>query len=91
MSKAYIANLRAEAEAANLRSEQAKSKADKTDKRIQCETPLTEQIEALMRSLPPTQRDRAWSMDEFMARLKGRFSTRPHPMYIGAALRQLAA
>ncbi len=28
------------------------------DSRIQCDTPLTEQIKALMRSLPPAQRNR---------------------------------
>ena len=63
MNNAYIANLRAEAEAANLRHEEAKTKSQNTDKRILCETPLTEQIEALMLSLPPAQRDRALSMD----------------------------
>ena len=89
MSKTYIAKLKADAEAANLRREQAKSKAHYSDKRLLCDIPLTDQIEALMRSLPPVQRDRPWSMDELMARLQGRYSARPHPMHVGQALRAL--
>lgn len=51
-----------------------------------CDTPLTFQIEALMRCLPPVQRDRPWSMEELVARLSGRFTARPHPMHVGQAL-----
>jgi hypothetical protein len=57
--------------------------------RIKCDVPLTEQIEALMRSLPPAQRDRPWSMDELMARLKGRYNARPSAGDIGIALRKI--
>jgi hypothetical protein len=57
--------------------------------RINCETPLTEQIEALMRSLPPAQRERPWSMDELVARLQGRYSARPSAGDIGVALRKI--
>ena len=89
MSKAYIANLRAEAGAANLRSEETKIKFRSADKRILCDIPLINQIESLMLNLPSAQRDRPWSMDEFVARLKGRYSARPHPMHIGEALRRL--
>ena len=87
--KMYVDQLKAEAEAANLRAEQAKAKSQKTDKRILCDIPLTEQITALMTSLPPAQRDRAWSMGELVARLQGRYSVRPHAMHVGIALRQL--
>ena len=86
MNKAYIANLRAEAEAAILRSEEARAQRPHADPRVLCDTPLAEQIEALMRSLPPTQRDRPWSMDEFVARLQGRYSARPHPMNLGLSV-----
>ena len=40
-------------------------------------------------SLPPVQRDRPWSMEDLVARLRGRYSTRPHPMNVGQALRTL--
>ena len=89
MSKTYIAKLKADAEAANLRAKKSKSKSQKADKRILCDIPLTKQVEVLMRSLPPAQRDRPWSMDEFINRLEGRYSARPHPMKVGQALRSL--
>lgn len=59
------------------------------DDRIHCDTSLTEQIEALMRSLQPAQRDRPWSMDELVARLQGRYNARPSAGQIGVALRRL--
>ena len=43
--------------------------------------PPTEQIEALMRRLPPTQRDRPWSMEELRLRLKGKFEEPPSYAY----------
>lgn len=57
--------------------------------RIHCDTPLTEQIEALMRSLPPAQRDRPWSMEELVARLQGRYNARPSAGEVGIALRKI--
>ena len=87
--KTYIDQLKADTEVANLRSAEAQSKIQKTDKRILCDKPLTEQIEELMLSLPPAQRDRAWSMEEMCLRLRGKFSAAPHPMNVGQALRQL--
>ena len=59
MMKRYIENLRTSSEEENLRCEEVKAKSQHADKRILCDTPLTEQIEALMLSLPPVQRDRA--------------------------------
>ena len=50
---------------------------------------LTEQIEALMRTLSPAQRNREWSMEEWLVRLQGRYSARPHTMHVGQALRAL--
>jgi hypothetical protein len=89
MNKAYIANLQATSDEANLRHEKAKARNQKIDKRILCEKPLTEQITELMASLPPAQRNRPWSMEEICLRLKGKYSERPHPMNIGQALRTL--
>lgn len=57
--------------------------------RVQCEVPLTEQINALMRSLPPAQRDRPWSVAELVVRLHGRFKARPSCGDVGLALRRL--
>jgi hypothetical protein len=89
MSKAYITNLQAASDEANLRSEEAKVKSHNTDTRVLCDTPLTDQIEALMRSLSPAQRNRPFTMDELVARLQGRYSRRPHAMQVGQALRAL--
>ena len=89
MSKAYIANLRAASDEANRQREEAKAKHKHADTRVLCDIPLTDQIEALMRSLSPAQRNRPWSMDELVARLKGRYSARPHAMNVGQALRAM--
>ena len=90
MMKRYIENLRTSSDEANLRrEEEAKAKTQDADTRVLCDKPLTDQIEALMNSLPPVQRDRPWSMDELVARLQGRCSARPHPMHVGQALRVL--
>ena len=59
------------------------------DKRVLCSTPLAQQIEALMRSLPPAQRNRPWSMGELVARLHGRFHANPCAGDVGRTLRVL--
>jgi hypothetical protein len=87
--KTYIDQLKANTEAANLRIVEAKVKSQQPNKRILCDKPLTDQITELMQSLPPAQRDRPWSMEELVARLQGKYSMSPHPMYVGQALRQL--
>lgn len=87
--KTYIDQLKVEAEAANLRREEVKGKSHNAGSRVLCDTPLTDQITALMASLPPAQRNRPWSMEELVTRLSGRFSVKPHPMNVGSALRQL--
>jgi hypothetical protein len=89
MMKRYIANLRTSSDEANFRHEEAKTQHPHADSRILCDIPLTDQIESLMRNLPPVQRDRPWSMDELCLRLKGKFSASPHPMHVGQALRTL--
>ena len=90
MRNTYLAKLREISDEANSRREEkAKDKYYHADPRVLCDKPLTDQIEALMNSLPPVQRDRPWSMDELVARLQGRYSARPHPMNVGQALRAL--
>jgi hypothetical protein len=89
MSKTYIDQLKAHAAEANLCNEETKARRHSVDSRIVCDTPLTDQITALMTSLPPAQRDRPWSIDELVARLQGRYSLSPHPMNVGQALRLL--
>ncbi|CAN1516150.1 hypothetical protein MCEREM21A_00948 [Sphingomonadaceae bacterium] len=51
--------------------------------------PLTEQITELMLSLPPSQRDRPWSIVDLQGRLQGRYKDRPSLGNIGDALRTL--
>ena len=90
--KAYIAHLRAERDRIQAESKEAIRAAESKrlrDSRIQCDTPLTEQIEALMRSLPPSQRNRPWTMEELVARLHGRYNARPCAGEVGIALRRL--
>jgi len=90
MMKRYIENLRASSDEANLRNEKSKAKSHQADPRVSENwKPLTEQIEALMRSLPPVQRNRPWSMEGLCLRLKGKYSEHPHPMHVGQALRGL--
>jgi hypothetical protein len=80
-----------------LKEQQARMQAEREvenrkrlrDSRIQCDTALTDQIEALMRSLPPAQRNRPWTMDELVARLHGRYNARPCAGNVGVALRRL--
>lgn len=51
--------------------------------------PLTEQITELMLSLPPSQRNRPWSIVDLQGRLQGRYKDRPSLGNIGDALRAL--
>ncbi len=51
--------------------------------------PLQQQITELMLSMPPQQRDRAWSMAELVQRLGGKYRARPHAQEVGQALQQL--
>ncbi len=90
--KRYIDHLRSESERIRAESKEAIRAAERKrlrDTRIQCDTPLTKQIEALMCSLPPAQRNRRWTMDELLARLHGRYHARPCAGSVGIALRRL--
>ena len=50
---------------------------------------LEKQITELMRSLPPTVRDRPWQLQDIVNRLEGRYRQRPHAQGVGQALRRL--
>ena len=89
MLEGYIRELKAHTAELNRQREKAKVKLRNGDTRVLCDKPLTEQIVELMRSLPPAQRDRPWSMEEFLVRLLSRSGRRPHPMYVGQALREI--
>ena len=89
--KTYIAKLREEAAAAeaNRMHAAAQSKRQGADTRVLCDVSLTDQITSFMRTLPPAQRNRPWSMQELVLRLQGRYSARPHAMQVGESLRAL--
>ena len=87
--KGYIQSLHAAADAANRERKVAQAKRLGTDPRVLSAKPLRQQIEELMRSLSPAQRNRPWSMDELVTRLEGRYRARPHPMNVGQALTAL--
>lgn len=86
----FTSHLRAAVEKVRERSD-----ADLHRQRMQLHTaktaskPLTQQIEELMRSLPPAQRNRAWAMAELVSRLDGRYQQRPSAGDVGQALRSL--
>ena len=74
----------------NKQRERALARKHSADTRVSPNwSPLTEQIAALMRSLPPAQRYPPWTMEELCLRLSGKFKSNPHPMHVGMALRAL--
>ena len=88
--QSYIEQLKADTAAANQRREEALAKPKCSDPRIQCDKPLTDQISELMRSLPTALRDRPWSMDDLVARLNGRYNSKPSQGDVGQALKALS-
>ena len=88
--KTYIAELKAQTEETNRRHA-AEVAASRKHLRSALGnlTPLTDQIEGLMASLPPAQRERDWAMADLVGRLHGRYRDRPHPANVGQALRAL--
>ena len=89
MMKSYIDTLHERAAEDRRRQEDTRVKSARSDSRVVCDVPLRDQIEELMVRLPPAQRDRPWSMEEFIARLSGRYKAHPHSMNVGQALRAL--
>ena len=88
--KTYIASLKAASAEANRR-QAAEAAAMRKHPRsgLGNLTPLTDQIEDLMASLPPALRDRPWAMADLIGRLQGRYRDHPHAANVGAALRAL--
>ena len=90
MMKSYLAELHQATVDADQKRELNAAKVRSGDTRVSPEwKPLMEQIHTLMRSLPPAQRNRPWTMEELCLRLSGKFKKRPHPMHVGTALREL--
>ena len=89
MLRTYMQELRKSVEQTQ-RQCQAEERKTFGDTRVKCDISLTEQIEALMRTLPPNQRNRPWSMDELVARLSGRYNANPSAGEVGQALRELS-
>jgi len=89
--RSHVENLKQEAEEASRtrQEELERSKSGPKPNSLRPVKPLDVQITELMATLPPTQRDRKWSMAELVSRLDGRYRDRPHPQMIGAALRRL--
>ncbi len=72
-----------------IRQQQDEAKAIKLRQQERRTKPLTEQITELMRTLPPSIRNRPWSMADLVSRLQGKFHDRPHGQHVGAALKIL--
>lgn len=51
--------------------------------------PLVQQIDRLSNSLSPAELLRPWHIDDWIARLDGKYHSRPHGRWVGLALRQL--
>ncbi len=77
------------AEHNRIKQQQDEAKALKLRQQERLTKPLTDQIAELMRTLPPSIRDRPWSMAELVSRLQGRYRERPHAQHVGAALKML--
>ena len=86
VGKAYIDSLKAEvAQRVSMREAHQEARRDSLGNL----KPLTEQITELMLSLPPAQRNRAWSIVDLQGRLQGRYKERPSLGNVGDALRIL--
>ena len=86
MLNSYINELKAEIV---TRARALDLKPEATRNRRRNVKPLTLQIEELMRTLPPLQRSRPWSMGDLVNRLDGKYRERPHAAKVGQALRAL--
>lgn len=86
VGKSYIDRLKAEvAQRDSMREANQEARRDSLGNL----KPLTEQITQLMLSLPPAQRNRAWSIVDLQGRLQGRYKDRPSLGNVGDALRAL--
>ena len=86
----YIASLRAHTHAQARLRQLAQEVADlERLAQLKRQRPLDDQITTFMRSLPPAQRDRAWSMGDLLPHLTGKYRATPHAKEVGQALRRL--
>lgn len=49
--------------------------------------PLDTQVKQMMLTIPKGELRRPWHMDEFVSRLEGKYRDRPHPRWVGQALK----
>jgi hypothetical protein len=61
----------------------------KKSRPVETYSPLAKQIQALIAPLSPLQLHRAWSVEELLPQLKGRFQARPATREVAKALRQI--
>ena len=88
--KTYIEKLKAFSEGEATKKTGASHVVPKNNSRINNDwRPIEEQIIMLMRSLPETERNRNWTMNDLVLQLYGKYNQRPHPMHVGKALRRL--
>ena len=81
----HVENLRLHAEELNNKIQLKKEAASNSSPQFK---PLTQQIEELMRSMPPKMLNRPWSIAELILRLDGKYRDRPHAQNVGDALRR---
>ena len=88
--KTYIQKLRAFSEVEAAKNTGTTYVASGNKSRVNNDwRPIEEQIIMLMRSLPETERNRNWTMNDLVLQLYGKYNQRPHPMHVGKALRRL--
>ena len=90
----YAAELRAHVEQQKqlhkLKQEaEAKAKVAQSTQQTRPVKPLDDQIQELMRTLPPQLRNRPWSMAELVQQLTGKYRDHPHAQRVGESLRRL--
>jgi hypothetical protein len=56
---------------------------------VLCDVPLDEQVEALMRELPPAERCKPWSIEALSLRLRGKYRPNPNKSMLSGVLRRL--
>lgn len=87
MRSSYIEGLKAQL-AQDAKERQQVGQSAQTSPRPLVQ-PLEQQIEAVMRSLPPVQALRPWSINDLAKHCTGRYRDHPHPQHLASALRKL--
>jgi|GEM_PF-514628 len=92
MTKSYIEKLRSSTAETNRLREKAKVKYQHKDTRLVADwKPLVSQLEELFSSLSPALLNRAWVIDDIIARTRitGRYNKNPSAGDVGQALRSM--